>query len=115
MTVSCREASQLFVLDGRARPIIFKIHYAVFALSCSHWIYPRWLCGQDATGQGCARLVTIQFTRAIFSFAFRCPPLGISASSFRNRLRALYNWDFEFPTEYPKIEAISLCSYPWTS
>jgi hypothetical protein len=36
------------------------------------------------------------------------PLLGLPPSSLRNRLRALCNWDFEFPIEYPKMRAISL-------
>jgi hypothetical protein len=43
-----------------------------------------------------------------FWFASCGGPLpGFAASSSRKRLRALCNWDFEFPTEYPKRLAIS--------
>jgi len=41
----------------------------------------------------------------------RCEPHPFTRrSSSRSRLRALCNWDFEFPIEHPKIWAISLCS-----
>jgi hypothetical protein len=33
-----------------------------------------------------------------------------SCKSSRSRSRALYNWDFEFPLEHPRILAISWCS-----
>src|SRR5437762_5824306 len=87
LSVHCH--CNFFILDGRARPIISKIHYAVFTISCSHWIYPRWHCGRDATEQRWALPLAIQFTQATFSFASRRSPLGIPSSSFRNRLREI--------------------------
>jgi hypothetical protein len=44
-----------------------------------------------------------------FDFALCTSGLsGLLINNVRKRLRALYNWDFELPIEYPKRSAISL-------